>query len=198
MATDLPEPVVPAISKCGMRDKSTMTDSPPMVLPRQSGNFAVVFVVVVAGEQFAQVNLLARRVWQLDADCVAARYHGDARRYRAHRAGDVVGKADHARRFDARRRFKFIERDHRTGPRIDDFAAYAEILQHAFKRYRVSVDYFARQSRALAGALRGQEIKRRQHVAATGAAGGYASCCALRAELASCVVSSSVIVVAWR
>ena len=41
MATDLPEPVVPAINKCGMRDKSTMTESPPMVLPRHSGNLAV-------------------------------------------------------------------------------------------------------------------------------------------------------------
>ena len=42
MATDLPDPVVPAISRCGMRARSTMTGSPPMVLPRQSGSFAVV------------------------------------------------------------------------------------------------------------------------------------------------------------
>ena len=40
MATDLPEPVVPAISRCGMRARSTMMDSPPMFLPRQSGSFA--------------------------------------------------------------------------------------------------------------------------------------------------------------
>ncbi len=33
MATDLPEPVVPATSRCGMRARSTMTLSPPMVLP---------------------------------------------------------------------------------------------------------------------------------------------------------------------
>ncbi len=37
MATDLPEPVVPAMSRCGMRARSTMTDSPPIALPRQSG-----------------------------------------------------------------------------------------------------------------------------------------------------------------
>ena len=41
IATDLPEPVVPAISRCGMRARSTMTGSPPMVLPRQSGSLAV-------------------------------------------------------------------------------------------------------------------------------------------------------------
>ena len=40
MATDLPEPVVPAISRCGMRARSTITGSPPMVLPRQSGRLA--------------------------------------------------------------------------------------------------------------------------------------------------------------
>ena len=33
MATDLPEPVVPATRRCGMRARSTMTGSPPMVLP---------------------------------------------------------------------------------------------------------------------------------------------------------------------
>ena len=44
MATDLPEPVVPAISRCGMRARSTTTGSPPMVLPRQSGSFAWVSV----------------------------------------------------------------------------------------------------------------------------------------------------------
>ena len=42
MATDLPEPVVPAISRCGMRARSTITGSPPMVLPRQSGSRAAV------------------------------------------------------------------------------------------------------------------------------------------------------------
>ena len=33
MATDLPEPVVPATSRCGILARSTMTGSPPMVLP---------------------------------------------------------------------------------------------------------------------------------------------------------------------
>src|SRR4028119_1600789 len=35
MATDLPDPVVPATSRWGMRARSAMTGSPPMVLPRQ-------------------------------------------------------------------------------------------------------------------------------------------------------------------
>ena len=37
--TDLPEPVVPAISRCGMRARSAMTGAPPMSLPSTSGSF---------------------------------------------------------------------------------------------------------------------------------------------------------------
>ena len=40
IATDLPEPVVPAISICGVRARSMMMDSPPIFLPRQSGSLA--------------------------------------------------------------------------------------------------------------------------------------------------------------
>ena len=38
MATDLPEPVVPATSRCGIFASSAMTGSPPIVLPRQSAS----------------------------------------------------------------------------------------------------------------------------------------------------------------
>ena len=134
IATDLPEPVVPAISRCGMRARSTITGSPPMVLPRQSGSFACVLGVFVGRQQFAQIDLLALVVRQLDADGVAAGHHRDARRQRAHRAGDVVGEPDHARRLDAGRGLELVERDDRAGPRVDDLAAHAEVLQHAFQR----------------------------------------------------------------
>ena len=140
IATDLPEPVVPAISRCGMRARSAITGSPPMVLPRHSGSLALRAMLVDGGEDFAQENLFARRVRQFDADGVAARHDGDARRHRAHRARDVVGKADHARRLDAGRGLEFVERDDRAGPRIDDFAAHAEVFQHVFERRRVGLD----------------------------------------------------------
>ena len=35
-ATDLPEPVVPAISRCGIFARSAITGSPPIVLPSAS------------------------------------------------------------------------------------------------------------------------------------------------------------------
>ena len=38
IATDLPEPVVPAINRCGMRARFATTGSPPMSLPSASGS----------------------------------------------------------------------------------------------------------------------------------------------------------------
>ena len=83
-----------------------------------------------------KIDLLALVVRQFDADGVAARDDGDARRERAHRAGDVVGQPDHARRFDAGRGLEFVERDDRARARVDDLAAHAEVAQHAFQRRR--------------------------------------------------------------
>ena len=115
-----------------------------MVLPRQSGSLALRVGEVLGGEQLAQVDLLALRVGQLDADGVAARHDGDARRDRAHRAGDVVGEPDHARRLDAGRGLELVERDDRAGTRVDDLAADAEIVEHAFERGRRSPGCIAR------------------------------------------------------
>ena len=120
--------------------------SPPMVLPRQSGSLAVV-VVVAGGELLAQENLFALGVRQFDADRVAAGDDRDARRDRAHRAGDVVGEPDHARRLDAGRGLEFVERHHRAGPRVDDLAAHAEVFEHAFERGRVGLQRFLRSAR---------------------------------------------------
>jgi len=41
MATDLPEPVVPATSRWGILARSAMTGSPPIVLPSAIGSFSL-------------------------------------------------------------------------------------------------------------------------------------------------------------
>ena len=127
IATDLPEPVVPATSRCGMRARSAITGSPPMVLPRHSGSLCFEISKSSAGQQLAQVHGLAGLVGQLDADGVAARDHGDAGRDRAHRARDVVRQGDDARRLGAGRGLELVERDDRAGMDVDDFALDAEI-----------------------------------------------------------------------
>ena len=88
--------------------------------------------VFVGRQHLAEIDLLALVVRQLDADGVAARHHGDARRQRAHRAGDVVGQPDHARRLDAGRGLELVERHHRAGPGVDDLAAHAEVAAARF------------------------------------------------------------------
>ena len=92
---------------------------------------------IAAGEDLAQIDRLALGVGQLDADGVAAGHHGDARGDRAHRAGDVVGEADDARRLDAGGGLQLVERDDRAGADMDDLALDAEILEHAFEQPRV-------------------------------------------------------------
>ena len=141
MPTDLPEPVVPAISRCGMRDRSAMIGSPPIFLPSASASRAVGVLEVRRLEQLAQHHDLAPVVGQLDADGVAAGHHGDAGGDRAHRAGDVVGEPDHARRLGAGRGLELVERDHGAGAHIGDLALDAEILQHAFELARILLQH---------------------------------------------------------
>ncbi len=59
MATDLPEPVVPATSRCGMRARSTITGSPPMVLPSAMASFWPLSEKSLVASSFPQQHLLA-------------------------------------------------------------------------------------------------------------------------------------------
>ena len=74
MQPDLPEPVVPAISRCGMRARSVQTAAPEMSLPSQTESG-----LAVAGsgvEDVAERDEVRREVRQLDADRLLA---GDRR-----------------------------------------------------------------------------------------------------------------------
>ena len=76
--TDLPEPVVPATSRCGILARSAITGSPPIVLPSESASLALEPSKSVEAKQLAEIDRLALRVRQLDADDVAAGDDGDA------------------------------------------------------------------------------------------------------------------------
>ena len=128
--------------------------------------------VFVGRQHFAEVDLLALVVRQLDADGVAAGHHRDARRQRAHRAGDVVGEADDARRLDAGRGLELVERDDRAGARVDDLAAHAEVLQHAFQRLRALLDRFRARREAVGRLRHGEQRQLGQLIAAVRALGG--------------------------
>src|SRR3954449_10617653 len=76
---------------------------------------------------------------------------GNARRQRAHRAPNIVRKPDDARGFDAWRGLELIECDDGSRMRLDDLAAHAEILQHAFKRARIGFELALAQRLAIGG-----------------------------------------------
>src|SRR5262245_19985008 len=98
------------------------------ILAEREGKPRVSLLEVGGFEQLAEQNDLTTIVGELDTDGVAAWHDGDAGRDRAHRARNVVGKADHARGLGARRRLKLIKGDHGAWPDIGDFALDAEIL----------------------------------------------------------------------
>ena len=101
---------------------------------------------VLRGQHLAQIDGLALLVGQFDADGVAALHDGDAGGDRRHRARDVVGEADDARGFDARRRLQLVERHHRAGAHVDDLALDAEIVEHAFEQRARSAPAHRRRS----------------------------------------------------
>src|SRR4029078_5438354 len=89
---------------------------------------------ILRGEKLAQVDRLAARVGQLDADGVLPRDDGNAAGNGAHRARDIVGKAEDAGRLDARRRLQLVKGDDRPRADIDDLALDAEVVEDALEQ----------------------------------------------------------------
>ena len=133
-------------------------------LAERHGKLGLAGLEVTGADQFAEIDGLAALVRQFDADDVAAGHDGDAGGDRAHRAGDIVGKADDAGGLDAGRRLQFIERDDGAGADMDDLALDAEILQHAFEHAGILFQRVGRQGRVAHDILRfGEEMQRRQN-----------------------------------
>ena len=132
------------------------------ILAERQREPARMFLIGRRIEELAQIDRLGLQVGQFDADDGAAGHDRDAHRNRAHRAGDVVGEPDDARRLDAGRRLQLIERHDRAGAHLHDPAAHAEILEHGFQHARVLgerllVDRFGAGGRRLR-----QQVQRRQ------------------------------------
>ena len=103
IATDLPEPVVPATKKMG---HAGQVDDHRVARRRsscraQSGRRWFDLPKSSLARKLAQMRGRCRRtlVRQFDADGVAALNHRHTGRDRRHRAGDIVGEPDHPRGF---------------------------------------------------------------------------------------------------
>ena len=132
--TDLPDPVVPATSRCGIGARSAMTGSPEIFFPRISGRAMFWSSNAWLPTSSRQAHRLALGVRQLDADNAAA---GDGRHARGqgrHVSRDIVGKLDHAARLDPACGLQLVHGDHGTGPDFDDVAADVEVFQYGFQQ----------------------------------------------------------------
>ena len=127
--TDLPEPVVPATSKCGIGARSAMTGSPLMFFPRISGK-----AMFWSSNVWLPISSLRETVGKLDADHAAAGNGGDPRRQCGHVAGDVVGKLDDSACLDPAGWLQLVHGDDWAGTDLDDIPADVEVLQHALQQ----------------------------------------------------------------
>ena len=113
MQPDLPEPVVPAISRCGMRARSVQTALPEMSLPSQteSGLDGRRQVVV----DVAQGDEVRREVRHLDAHgLLAGDRREDADLGRRERVGEVVLERRDLRDLRPRGELELVARDARA------------------------------------------------------------------------------------
>ena len=135
---------------------------PANVLAERQGQPAAVLLRGFRRKDFAEIHGFALFIRHFDADDVAARDGGDADRGNSERAGDVVGKADHARAADARRRFQFVQGYHRPGMIGDDPSLHTVIGEHGFQPARDDLQHFgARPGNATRRGL-GQQGERRK------------------------------------
>ena len=122
MQPDLPEPVVPAISRCGIRARSVQTALPEMSLPSQTDERARLAGHVV--EDVAERDELRREVRHLDADrLLAGDRRQDADLGRRERVGEVVLQPRDLRDLRARRELQLVAHDARAGDLADDRCA---------------------------------------------------------------------------
>ena len=132
--TDLPDPVVPAIIRCGMRDRSATTGAPPMSLPSASVSRPGFFCTSSEARISRQEHRLALGVRHLDADDVAARHGGDAHRGHRQAARHVVRQPDHPGAANAGRRLQLVQRHHRARADLHDAALHAVVRQHGLQQ----------------------------------------------------------------
>ena len=130
MQPDLPDPVVPAIRRCGIRARSVQTALPEMSFPSQHRERARLAGHVP--EDVAEGDELRRQVRNLDADRLLARdRRQDPDLGRRERVGEVVLEAGHLRDLRPRRELQLVAHDARPRDLADDRRVDAEVRERA-------------------------------------------------------------------
>ncbi len=127
MATDLPEPVEPAMSTCGMDARSAVTMRPLMSLPMASVSRDLALANVSRLDHVAQVDGFALVVGHLDADGALAGHALDEDAFGAHGEAEIFGKAGDAAVFHAGLGLELVGGDHGAGIDLHHLAAHVEL-----------------------------------------------------------------------
>ncbi len=113
MPTDLPVPVAPAISRCGILARSAMTGRPSRSSPSVTGSNRSSAVHCSSSSSSRKHHHARLGIRHLDAHHVAAGNPGHAHRARAHLEGQVVGEGNQPIHLDARAEPHAVLRDYR-------------------------------------------------------------------------------------
>ena len=127
MATDLPEPVEPAMSTCGMAARSAVTMRPLMSLPSAMASLDLDLRERLALDHVAQPDGLAVVVGDLDADGGFAGHALDQDGLGGHGEAEVVGETGDARVLDAGVGTELEGGDDGAGIDLRDLAIDAEL-----------------------------------------------------------------------
>ena len=125
--TDLPVPVEPAISRCGIVARSYDERLAVDGLAERQRQLRLRSPVRIGLEQLAQRDLLAVRIGNLDADRRLAGNAIDQHRLGLHRQAEVVGQAGDLAVFHAGVRLELVGRDDRARVNLDDRALDREL-----------------------------------------------------------------------
>ena len=131
------------------------------VLAEREGQGVGAVAEALGGEDFAQEDVLAHLVGELDADDRAAGDGGAAAGQGGHRAGDVVGEADDAGGLEAGGGFELVHGDDGAGADRDDLAADAVVVEHGLEHAGVLLQRVAGEVVADDGGGALQERQRR-------------------------------------
>ena len=125
--TDLPVPVEPAISRCGIVARSLTNGSPWIVLPSASVSRDVRAAVRLRLEQLAHRDLLAVRIGDLDPDGGLAGDAVDEHGLGLHGEAEVIGEPRDLAVLHAGVGFELVGRDDRAGVNLHDRALDREL-----------------------------------------------------------------------
>ena len=120
MATLLPEPVEPAISRCGMEFRSAVDDAAVDVLAQRQRQLRLGAEKFLRLDDLAQPDGFAFVVRHLDADRGLAGHALDEDALGAQRQAEIVGEAGDAAVLDAGFGLELEGRDHRAGIDLRD------------------------------------------------------------------------------